>query len=117
MNIIPNLPILYTKKAIGKFVFTQIYLQPQLKFSKYSYYFNLKVDKILIMNHKIPYKFPRFINVFLGKVIEILIFHILMDLEIKPEFKWFVAKILVCIIIKIIKFINQINITKLKLIK
>ncbi|MCC0684326.1 hypothetical protein [Clostridioides sp. ZZV14-6345] len=78
----------------------------KLKFSKYSYYFNLKVDKILIMNHKIPYKFPRFINIFLGKVIEILISHILMDLGIKPEFKWFVAKILAYIIIKIIKFIN-----------
>ncbi|MBY2229032.1 hypothetical protein VSK93_12655 [Clostridioides difficile] len=68
--------------------------------------FNLKVNKILIMNHKIPYKFPRFINIFLGKVIEILISYILMDLGIKPEFKWFVAKILACIIIKIIKFIN-----------
>ena len=26
MNIIPNLPILHTKKSIGKFVFTQTYL-------------------------------------------------------------------------------------------
>ncbi|KPI53033.1 hypothetical protein KW94_03655 [Clostridioides difficile] len=64
--------------------------------------FNLKVNKILIMNHKIPYKFPRFINIFLGKVIEILISHILMNLGIEPEFKWIVAKLLAYIIIKFI---------------
>ena len=27
MNIIPNLPILHSKKTVGKFVFTQNYLQ------------------------------------------------------------------------------------------
>ena len=29
MNIIPNLPILHSKKTVGKFVFTQNYLQSQ----------------------------------------------------------------------------------------
>ena len=30
MNIIPNLPILHSKKTVGKFVFTQNYLQSLL---------------------------------------------------------------------------------------
>ena len=34
MNIIPNLPILHTKKSIGKFVFTQTYLYSQCKCNK-----------------------------------------------------------------------------------
>ena len=31
MNIIPNLPILHSKKTVGKFVFTQNYLQSLFK--------------------------------------------------------------------------------------
>lgn len=27
MNIIPNLPILHSKKTVGKFIFTRTYLQ------------------------------------------------------------------------------------------
>ncbi|MDY3958481.1 hypothetical protein [Romboutsia timonensis] len=30
MNIIPNLPILHSKKTVGKFVFTQNYLQSRM---------------------------------------------------------------------------------------
>ena len=34
MNIIPNLPILHSKKTVGKFVFTQNYLQsPKLVYN------------------------------------------------------------------------------------
>lgn len=89
------------KSVLKYYKVKQYCINFKLKFSKYSYYLNFKVEKVLIMNHKIPCEFQKFINVFLGKVIKILISHILMDLGINPEFKWLadlIANILVSIL-------------------
>ncbi|HFL3266466.1 hypothetical protein C4097_06770 [Clostridioides difficile] len=83
---------------------------------------NIKINEMvqskikLIINHKIPCKVLKFIDIFGGKVIQIFISHVLrilisyvlVNLGINPEFKW-LATIIANILIYIFNILKKDN--------